>query len=71
MYLHHFPKADNYGKAKFNGRIYSTSPNMAGQQVMFKVGAYDIDILDSNSNLIVTHSRLYGEEKNRCFGVRI
>ena len=36
---------------------------MAGQQVMFKVGAYDIDILDSNSNFIVTHSRLYVEEK--------
>lgn len=62
-YLHQFAKADNYGKAKFDGRIYSTSPNMAGQQVMFKVGAYDIDVLDYNSNFIVTHSRLYGKEK--------
>ena len=30
---------------------------------MFKVRAYDVDILDGNSNFIVTHSRLYGEEK--------
>jgi hypothetical protein len=44
VYLYQFAKVDNYGKAKFDGRIYSTSPNMAGQQVMFKVGAYDIDV---------------------------
>lgn len=63
VYLHQFAKADNYGKAKFDGRIYSTSPNIAGQQVMFKVGAYDIDILHGDSNFIVSHRRLYGEEK--------
>jgi hypothetical protein len=63
VYLHQFAKADNYGKAKFDGRIYSTSPNMAGQQVMLKVGAYDVDVLDYNSNFIVTHCRLYGDEK--------
>jgi len=44
VYLHQFAKADNSGKAKFDGRIYSTSTRMSGQQVMFKVGAYDICI---------------------------
>jgi hypothetical protein len=63
VYLHEFAKADNYGKVKFDGRTYSTSPNIAGQQVMVKAGAYDIEILDTDCNHIIEHRRLYGEEK--------
>jgi hypothetical protein len=63
VYLHEFAKADNYGKVKFDGRTYSTSPGMAGRQVMVKAGAYDIEILDEDCNYIVKHRRLYGEEK--------
>jgi hypothetical protein len=36
---------------------------MAGQQVIVKAGAYDIEILDSDYNHIIGHRRLYGEEK--------
>jgi len=63
VYLHEFAKADNYGKVKFDGRIYSTSPNMARRQVIVKAGAYDVEILDEDCNHIIRHRRLYGEEK--------
>lgn len=63
VFLHEFAKADNYGKVKFDGRIYSTSPNMAGRQVIVKAGAYDIKILDTDHDRIIVHKRLYGEEK--------
>ena len=63
VYKYEFAKADNYGKIKFDTKIYSSSPNMAKKQVMIKVGAYDVEILDDDSNLIVRHNRLYGDQK--------
>lgn len=63
VYRHEFAKADNYGKIKFETKIYSTSPAMAGNQVLIKAGAYNLDILDNDHNLIVRHNRLYGEQK--------
>ncbi len=63
VYRYEFAKADNYGKVKFDTKIYSSSPNLAKKQVMVKVGAYDVEILDDNSNLIVRHDRLYGDQK--------
>lgn len=63
VFLHEFAKADNYGKIKFDSRSYSTSPNMAGKQVIVKAGAYDIEILDTDCNFVISHRRLYGEEK--------
>ncbi|MBM7616455.1 transposase [Alkaliphilus hydrothermalis] len=62
VYLHEFVKADNYGKIKFQTKVYSTSPSMAGKQVMIKAGAYDLEILDNNAVMIVKHKRLYGAE---------
>lgn len=63
VYKYEFAKADNYGKIKLDTKIYSSSPNMAKKQVMIKVGAYDVEILDDDSNLIVRHDRLYGNQK--------
>ena len=63
VFLHEFAKADNYGKVKFDGKIYSSSPYMAKHQAIIKAGAYDVEILDDNCNLIIKHNRLYGEEK--------
>jgi len=57
-----FMKADKYGKVKFDGRLYSTSPRMNGKQVMVKAGAYEIEMVDENGNSIVKHCRLYGDE---------
>ena len=69
VFLHEFAKADNYGKIKFDGRIYSTSPDMAGRQVTVKAGAYDVDLLDADCRLIVRHKRLYGEEKEAMYWI--
>jgi hypothetical protein len=63
VYIHEFAKTDNYGKVKFDGRIYSTSPHTARRQVIVKAGAYDVEILDEDCNLITKHRRLYGYEK--------
>ena len=63
VYKYEFAKADNYGKVKFDTRTYSSSPNMANKQVMVKIGAYDVEILDDDSNLVVKHNRLYGKQK--------
>jgi hypothetical protein len=63
VYRHEFAKADNYGKIKFETKTYSTSPSMAGTQVVIKAGAYDLEILDCDYKLIVKHNRLYGEQK--------
>lgn len=63
VYRYEFAKADNYGKVKFEAKVYSSSPSAAGTQVMIKAGAYDLEILDSSSKLIVRHSRLYGSQK--------
>lgn len=69
VFLPEFAKADNYGKIKFDGRIYSTSPDMAGRQVTIKAGAYDIDLLDADCNHIMRHRRLYGEERETMYWI--
>jgi transposase len=69
VYIHEFAKADNYGKVKFDSRIYSASPDMAGRQVIVKAGAYDVEILDTDCHQIVRHKRLYGEEKESMYWI--
>lgn len=63
VYRHEFAKVDNYGKIEFEAKIYSTSPSIAGKQVVIKVGAYYLDILGKDYRLIVRHNRLYGEQR--------
>lgn len=36
---------------------------------MIKAGAYGVEILNSDSNLIVTHKRLYGDEKESMYWI--
>ena len=56
-----FAKADKYGKVKFDGKIYSASPTVAGSEVIVKAGAYDVEIFDTSLRRIAAHKRLYGE----------
>lgn len=58
-----YSKADKYGKVRYDSKIYSSSPNLAGKQVMLKIKAYDIEILDLNYVCVITHRRLYGNQK--------
>jgi transposase len=63
VFTQKFAKADNYGKVKFDNRIYSAGPRLAGCEVLVKAGAYDITILNSSCECVASHRRLYGEAK--------
>ncbi|MDR2572160.1 MAG: IS21 family transposase [Oscillospiraceae bacterium] len=54
-------KADKYGKVRYDKRTYSTSPLMAGREVVVKAGAYDIETFDTDGKHIINHGRLYGK----------
>lgn len=56
-------KADNYGKVKFDNRIYSSSPQFVGKQVWVKAGANTVEVMDEDYHTIMTHPRLYGKQK--------
>jgi hypothetical protein len=56
-------KADNYGKVKFDGKVYSSSPEFAGKQVWVKAGSNTIEVMDEDYHTIMTHPRLYGTQK--------
>jgi len=56
-------RADKYGKVKFDARIYSSSPAVSGQQVWVKATAHEVTIMDENYQEIVTHQRLYGDQR--------
>lgn len=54
---------NNYGKVEFETNLYSTSPRFASQEVMIKVTADKVILLDKQSNVIVTHDRIYDKHK--------
>jgi len=56
-------KGDNYGKVKFDNKIYSSSPAFAGRQLWLKAGAHEVTLLDENYREIAKHDRLYGPQK--------
>ncbi len=56
-------KADSYGKVSIDHGLYSTSPRFAKSEVWAKLTHSEVHILDDEHNLIVSHPRLYGKEK--------
>lgn len=56
-------KADKYGKVRFENKLYSISPGYAGKEVWLKVGAHAVEAMNQNYQTIVTHPRLYGEQR--------
>lgn len=55
--------ADNYGKVEFETNLYSSSPRFASQEVVIKVTAAKVILMDKQSNVIITHDRIYGKYK--------
>jgi hypothetical protein len=55
-------KADNYGKVRYDNRRYSSTPAFAGRQLLLKVGAFDVTLMDDNYKQIIKHTRLYGQQ---------
>jgi len=56
-------KADKYGKVKFDTRLYSSSPAVSSQQVWIRATAHDVVIMDEQYREIISHPRLYGDQK--------
>jgi transposase len=56
-------KADKYGFIKVDNKKYSTSPRFAKSIVMAKISFDKVRLFTSEHELIITHSRLYGNEK--------
>lgn len=54
-------KADKYGYIKLDLNLYSTSPRYALNKVLVKISYSKVDILNEDHQLVVSHSRLYGQ----------
>jgi len=53
--------ANKYGKVRYDGNIYSASPQVAGKEIYIKLRAHQVEIFDEEYQPIVTHKRLYGQ----------
>jgi transposase len=53
-------KADDYSFIRFDNRRYSTSPEYAKCEMWLEVGAFEIRVLNSKYELVVTHERKFG-----------
>lgn len=60
-------KTNSYGKFSLNSGLheYSTAPKYAGERVTIKLTAYEVIALDESLREIVTHTRLYGKERQQ------
>ena len=56
-------KADKYAKVRYENRLYSSSPEYAGRDLWIKAGAITIEVMNQKYETIVTHPRLYGEQR--------
>lgn len=53
--------ANKYGKVRYDGNIYSASPQVADKGIYMKLRAHRIELFDEQYQSIVTHKRLYGQ----------
>lgn len=53
--------ANKYGKVRYEGNIYSASPQVACKEIYIKLSAHWIEILNEQYKSIVKHKRLYGQ----------
>ena len=56
-------KTNNYGIISFEKNRYSTGGSLRKSEVTVKAGAHHVEIFTKNGELIVSHRRLYGENK--------
>jgi hypothetical protein len=54
-------KADKYGYIKIDKNLYSTSPRYTLNKVLVRISYDQIDILSDNQEIIISHTRLYGQ----------
>lgn len=60
-------RTNGYGRVYFNSGLheYSVAPKYANCQVLIKITAFDVIILDECHREIVRHSRMYGDYKQQ------
>lgn len=56
-------KADKYGYVRLDNKQYSSSPRFAKQKVLAKISYNLVELLTPEYELIVSHTRLYGEQQ--------
>ncbi|MED0733787.1 hypothetical protein P4S84_18240 [Aneurinibacillus aneurinilyticus] len=56
-------KADKYGYIQIDNKTYLPSPRFAKQKVLAKISYNQVELLTEKYDLIVSHERLYGEQK--------
>jgi transposase len=55
--------ADKYGKVEFETNIYSTSPAYSGEEVILKITADKVIVMNKQFKKLVIHDRIYGKNK--------
>ena len=55
--------ANKYGKVELETNFYSTSPSYAGEEVILKITADKVIIMDKQFNTLVIHDRIYDKGK--------
>jgi transposase len=55
-------KADKYGKVMFETNRYSSSPNLAQENVYLEITSDTVTILNTKYKPVVSHRRLYGKD---------
>jgi transposase len=56
-------KASKTGKIQLESNTYSTSPDLAGREVLVKITASEVIILDQDYKEVIKHQRLYGKNQ--------
>jgi len=59
-------KTDKYSFIQYENNRYSTSPEYAKCEMWLEIGAYELRVLNSKYEHIVTHERKYGKEVQPC-----
>ncbi|KDR95711.1 hypothetical protein SAMN02745945_03037 [Peptoclostridium litorale DSM 5388] len=56
-------KANKYGKVEFETNIYSTSPAYSDEQLILRVTANKVIVMNKEFKEIIIHKRIYGKNK--------
>ncbi len=66
-----YEKTDGYGKIRIDGRhYYSTRPEYGDREVLVRIRAHTVDILDEDKKLVVRHTRQYGNTRTDTLDYR-
>jgi transposase len=66
-----YVKTDGYGKIHIDARHhYSTRPEYAREEVLVRIRAHTVEILDESKQVVVEHTRQYGDTRSDTLDYR-